>query len=309
MDHLPDWLSPGSAAPPSRGPRGGGRSRFARRGLSAVFGAATALFDPREDGSRPGWLSEIDARAKIIGLCGLLVCATLFTSLAALLACIAWALLVWALGGLGWRRLAAALLGLPLFAIAFCAPAALNLVTPGRPVLVLCSLGAGSWGPWSWPDTLALTDRGLFVALRLLLRMTACVSIGALLVAGTRPRDLFRGLRGLGVPSGFVLVLDMTVRYLAVLLRSAEEIHLAKLSRSIAHVPTRRDQAWAAAGIGEIYRKSRKLAGEVADAMESRGYAGEVRSLSAGRWGWPETVLLCACAVGAIVSLVLEWGG
>jgi cobalt ECF transporter T component CbiQ len=309
MANLPDWLAAGSAAPPSRELGGREKARFARRGLGAIFSAATVLFGPGGDGSRPGWLSEIDSRAKIVGLLGLLVCATLSRSLAALFACILWVLLVWALGGVGWRRLGAALVGLPLFGLALCAPAAFNVVTPGRSVLVLCHLGAGSWGPWSWPDTLALTDRGLYVALRLFLRIAACVSIGALLVASTRPRDLFRGLGGLGVPSGFVLVLDMTVRYLAVLLRSAEEIHLAKLSRSIAHVPVRRDQAWAAAGIGELYRKSRKLAGEVADAMVSRGYAGEVRSLSAGRWGWPETVLLCACATGAVLSLVLEWGG
>jgi energy-coupling factor transporter transmembrane protein EcfT len=309
MARLPDWLAAGSAPPPAIAVGGRGSVRFVRKGLGAVFSAATALFDPREEGLRRGWLSEIDARAKIVGLLGLLVCAMFSRSLAALLACIFWVLLVWALGGVGWRRLGAALLGLPLFALVLCAPAALNLVTPGRPVLVLCHLGAGSWGPWSWPDTLALTDRGLFVAVRLLFRIAACVSIGALLTASTRPRDLFRGLRGLWVPSGFMLVLDMAVRYLAVLLQSAEEIHLAKLSRSIAHVPTRRDQVWAAAGIGEVYRKSRKLAGEVGDAMLSRGFSGEVRSLSTGCWGWLETVFLGVSAVGATLTLVLGWGG
>jgi energy-coupling factor transporter transmembrane protein EcfT len=309
MGRLPDWLAGGSAPPPSAAARRRGRARFARRGLSAVFSAATALLDPREMALRPGWLSQIDARAKIVGLLGLLLCAALSSTLAALLACVFWVLLVWALGGLGWRRLGGALLGLPLFALGLCAPAALNIVTPGRDVLVLCHLGAGSWGPWQWPEALSLSDRGIFVAGRLVLRITACVSIGALLMASTRPRDLSRGLRGLGVPSGFVLVFDMSVRYLAVLLRSAEEIHLAKLSRSIAHVPARRDQAWAAAGIGELYRKSRSLAGEVGDAMVSRGFSGEVRSLTMGCWGWPEIAFLSASAAGAAVVLVVGWGG
>jgi|WetSurMetagenome_2_1015567.scaffolds.fasta_scaffold23822_2 energy-coupling factor transporter transmembrane protein EcfT len=309
MARLPDWLAAEAVPPPTTALRGRGGVRFARKGLAAVFGAAVALLDPREGGLRRGWLCEIDARAKIVGLLGLLACALFSRSLAALVACLFWVLLVWALGGVGWQRLGAALLGVPLFAVALCTPAALNLVTPGRPVLVLCHLGAGSWGPWSWPETLALTDQGLLVAVRLLLRIAACASIGALMTASTRPGDLFRGLRGLGVPSGFVLVLDMTVRYLAVLLQSAEEIHLAKLSRSIAHVPTRRDRAWVAAGIGEVYRKSRKLAGEVGDAMVSRGFSGEVKSLSAGCWGWPETAFVCASAVGATSSLVLGWGG
>ncbi len=277
--------------------------------MGALVLAAATLVQPADTGAERTWLRRLDARAKIVGLLGFIVAATLSRSLPALGVCVLTAWVLAGAGGVDWRRFALAVLSVPAFTLAIAAPATLNVVTGGRDILVLWHMGLGHWGPWSWPEVLAVTDRGLFVAGRFVLRSLACVSLGAILAASTRPTDLFRGLRGLGVPAVFVTVLDMMVRYLGLLLRGAEEIHLAKLSRSIGHVPVRREQAWAAAGMAELYRKCRRLSGEVADAMVSRGFSGEVRSLSTGRWGWPETVFVLACAAGATTALALGWGG
>ena len=82
----------------------------------------------------------------------------------------------------------------------------------------------------------------------MVLRATACVCLAMLLAASTSPARLFRGLQGLGVPRVFVMLLGMTERYLAVLLRAAGEIHLAKISRSIAPGRLRQEHSWVAAG-------------------------------------------------------------
>ena len=84
------------------------------------------------------------------------------------------------------------------------------------------------------PSKLAVTDAGLVVAARFILRAAVCVSIVALLTATTQRVKLFRGLRMLGVPQIFVTLLSMMERYIGVLVICAEEIHLAKISRSIA---------------------------------------------------------------------------
>lgn len=277
--------------------------------MGALVLAAATLVHPAETGGERTWLRRLDARAKILGLLGFIVVATLSRNLPALAVCVLAAWVLAGAGGVNLRRFALALLSVPAFTLAIAAPATLNVVTGGRDILVLWHMNPGHWGPWSWPEALAVTDRGLFVSGRFVLRSLACVSLGAILAASTCPTDLFRGLRGLGVPAVFVTVLDMMVRYLGLLLRGAEEIHLAKLSRSIGHVPVGRDQAWVAASMGELYRKCRRLADEVADAMVSRGFSGEVRSLSTGAWGWPETIFLVACAAGATTTLVLGWGG
>ena len=77
------------------------------------------------------------------------------------------------------------------------------------------------------------------------------------------------------MPRVFGMVLTMAHRYLAVLLRAAEEIHLAKISRTISAGSMRNEQRWAAAGIGILFRRSHKLACEVHNAMASRGYDGD----------------------------------
>jgi energy-coupling factor transporter transmembrane protein EcfT len=78
-----------------------------------------------------------------------------------------------------------------------------------------------------------------------------------------------------------VTLLSMMERYLWVLARAAEEIHLAKASRSIARGSLRDEQAWVAAGIGSLFRRTRALGHEVYLAMISRGYTG----MGNGEWG------------------------
>jgi cobalt/nickel transport system permease protein len=248
----------------------------------------------------------LDARAKVLGFLGLLITTTFLKGPIplAFALCAAWALAV--VGGVNLRRMALALLAVPVFTLAVAAPAALNLVTEGAPLWVLGHLGGGSWGPWHLPEYLTITDRGVYVAVRFTLRSMACVSFGAILAASGNPQDLLRGLRGLGVPAAFVMVAGMMARYLSLLLESAEQIHLAKLSRSIGGVGVKREQAWAAAGMGELYRRSRRLAEEVTEAMVSRGYTGETRTLAATRWRGQDILFVAACATLAVGLLVMD---
>jgi cobalt/nickel transport system permease protein len=211
-----------------------------------------------------------------------------------------------AASGLDLRRFFLALSLVPLFTLALAVPACLNVVTGGPAVLVLLRYPAGSLGPWRWPENLAVTAPGLYVAVRFVLRSTACVSLAALLTASTSPPELLRGLRGLGVPSPFVMAAGMMARYLALLLRGAEEIHMAKLSRSIGGVDVARAQAWAAASLGETFRRSRALAEEVTHAMISRGYSGEAKSLTEPRLRVRDGLFLGACAAAAAL---LCWKG
>ncbi len=300
MGSLPEWMAPadeGTALLVRKAPR---VSRAVRRGLGGIVGIAAALLDDGLPAGRRGWLGRVDARAKVLGLLFILVITTLVTTLEPLALCVgaAWALALF--GGINIRRVALAMLAVPAFTLALAVPASFNVVTEGAPLVVLCHLGGGHWGPWRVPELLAVTDRGLFVAARFALRSAACVSLASVLAASTRPQDLFKGLRGLGVPSAFVMVAAMMTRYLDLLLRSAEEIHLAKLSRSLGGVGVAREQVWAAAGMGELYRRSRTVAESVAEAMVSRGYTGEIHTLRQGRWSWRDGAFVAGClAFGA----------
>lgn len=289
MDPLPSWMTP-QPAPDAASYAGPARSRSssARRALSSFTRLLERLL--AHDAAPDGFLQRVDPRAKLIGFGGLLIAVSFVHGPAALAICIACCLIAAMASRVPVRRFAEWLPAPVLFTAVIAAPATLNVITQGRPVLGL-------------PYGLAVTDAGLLVAGRLVLRVTACVSIVALLSLTTRRHRLLQGLRGLGVPRMFVVVLTIMERYLEVLVRAAEHVHLAKLSRTIRPRGLRDEHAWVAAGMGSLFRRSRSLAESVHLAMISRGFTGEFRVLDQGRFGWREVEFLGAVAIfaGALI--------
>ena len=270
--------------------KGGGR--WVRRGLNS-FAKLIAAVCSRDDPGDRGLLQQIDARAKVVGLLGLVVVATLVHSFAALFVLYVLCVLLAVSSRVRLRRFAAIWLVVPLFSAAIMLPATLNLVTDGHPVWVL----------WSG---VAVTDTGLALAGRFVLRTAVCVSLTMLLAWTTRPVRLFRGLRMLGVPQVFVALLTMMERYLAVLAKTAQEIHTAKISRTIAVTNLRGEHAWVAAGMGALYRRTHSLGRQVHLAMISRGYSGEVRMLDEPRMRPRDLAFLLGAAA---LGVGLVWIG
>jgi cobalt/nickel transport system permease protein len=270
MALVPQWMRPlttsddwrTSPVPDARR----GRIGVARRAAGSFAGLLADMLSNEETAARPDLLQGIDARAKVLCILVLIVTATLLHGLFVLAALYALCLTLAIISHIPARRLARVWLVVPLFSLAIMLPATLNLVTPGSALLTLHRAN----------PFVAVTDAGLIVAGRFVLRTAVCVSLVLLLTATTRPDRLFRGLRALGVPKVFVMLLTMMERYLWVLARAAEEIHLAKMSRSITQGSLREEQAWVAAGMGSLFRRTRALGNEVHLAMISRGYTGEV---------------------------------
>lgn len=304
---LPPWmLTPPTvdiahATPP---PRSHGL-RAVRRAMGALLGLIEALMTNEAIAARRGLLQRIDPRAKVIGFIGLIVVATLVHALPALLVCGAFALLLAWLSRIPAQRIGRTWVMIPLFSVAITLPALLNVVTPGASLVTLWRPAFSQFGPWAMPEAFTITDAGVAVAVRFVVRVTLCVTLAMLLTATTPANALFRGLRALGVPQLFVTLLGMMTRYLSVLARVAEEIHLAKLSRSITAGTVRQEQAWVASGMGALFRRTHALGHAVYLAMLSRGYTGEVRTLRAPRWlatDW--AFLILVGGVGAIMVLL-----
>jgi len=271
------------------------RRNLARRTLNSLARLLAEMLGDDAVAARPGLLQRLDPRAKVVGLIGLVVAATLLHSLAALglmyLLCIVLAVA----SRVPARRLLGAWLAAPLFSAVIILPAILNVVTPGHPLWTF------RLGPWH----LAVTGAGLLFAAKFVLRVAACVSLALLLAVTTRPARLFRGLRALGVPKIFIMLLLMMERYLAVIVRAAEEIHEARISRSIAPGSLRQEQAWVAAGMGALFRRTQKLGNAVYLAMISRGYTGDIYLLDEPRWSWREWAFLAAVAAAGVGLVVL----
>lgn len=268
MRPIPEWMRPSTTADDWRTspvPHRKSRSSAARR-AAAIFARLIAeMLHNQQTARAPGLLQGIDARVKVVGALALIAVAAALRDAAALMGIGAVSVTLAALSRIPLGRIARMWLVGPVFSALVMLPSALNLVTPGRSVLTLHA-----------DPTIAVTDAGLMVAGRMILRVAVCVSLALLLAATTRPDRLFRGLRAVGVPVLFVMLLSMMERYLWVLARAAEEVHFAKISRSIAIRSTHEEQAWVAAGIGSLFRRTRALGHGVYLAMISRGYSGEV---------------------------------
>lgn len=246
---------------------------------------------------RNGLLQRVDPRAKLLGMLVLLVAAGLVHHIPTLLVMYAGALvLAWASRlplGFFIKRV---WLFIPIFTLVVVAPATLSVVTPGDIVVPL----------WSWHgQQQGLTAQGLTSAALVTSRVAVSISLVVLVTVTTPWTKLLTGLRSLGLPRIFVLVIGMAYRYLFLLLESVTEMYQARTSRSLGKV--RHDgsaRSFVGASAGALVGKANHLAEEVHQAMVARGYRGEARILDQLRWRAADLVLLAAAVAGAALVVL-----
>ncbi|MHB0999792.1 MAG: cobalt ECF transporter T component CbiQ [Armatimonadota bacterium] len=304
---IPDWYIDSIETEPSRTEDNRKRKTgmYVRRALGS-FSEALA-YQLSGSASCGSWMSKIEPRAKIITILMVIVTATLVHGLLPLALILITGITLALSSGVKIKYFGRVWLGIPLFSLAIILPAVLNVITDGTPVITIWHIDPGmKLGPWTLPETLSVTAPGLIVALRFILRITACVTFASMLTATTEQSALINGLRRLGMPRVFGMVLAMMQRYLSVLLRSAEDIHLAKLSRTISGGTIRSEQRWVAAGMGSLFRRTYRLAEEIHEAMVSRGYDGDIQIRSSGKIYLPDKIWLASSAIFIMVIFILD---
>ena len=272
------------------------RTPFVEKTLTGFTGLLRqALFS--EDVARaPGLLQGLDARVKLAGLVVVLVGAGLVHHIAAL--AVAYLLVL----GLAW--LSDVPLGffvkrvwtfIPLFTLVVVLPATLSVVTRGDVVVPL----------WSWHGaTEGITAQGLQAAALVVARVAVSVSLAVLVTLTTPWGRLLGGLRGVGVPRVFVLVVNMAYRYVFLLLDTVTDMYQSRRARTLGRVRhDRTARAMVGASAGALLGKASHLADEVHQAMVARGYRGDVHGYASARLRLMDGVAL-ASALAAAVLLV-----
>ena len=275
----------------------GGRFRadYVAKTINGLAAAVQEGIFAEKWAQRDGLLQRIDARVKIVTLLGLLTLSTFLHRAEVLFALAGFAGICAAAShltlGMFLRRV---WLSVPLFVGAVALPAALNTVTPGAPLFVLVR------HPY-----LAITAPGLEIAGILFLRAGVAVGFAVLLTLTTRWNELLYGLRVLGVPKIFLVVLAMTYRYLAVLMQSAQEVFLARQSRSVGSSNRAAEGAFLAGAVGGLFGKSLALTDDVHAAMRSRGWNGSPAQTTPPRLRGLDFAWLG----GAACAVLLAWAG
>ena len=118
--------------------------------------------------------------------------------------------------------------------------------------------------------SVSLSTAGLWTLWSVLAKSTLCLGASIILTATTTIPDLLRGLRALRVPSVFVDIAGLMIRYLDVLMGQARRLKVAMASRGFGHEARR--FAPVASGAGAMFMRTYERAERVQVAMASRGY-------------------------------------
>ena len=141
----------------------------------------------------------------------------------------------------------------------------------------------------------------------LVLRVAVSISFAVLLTLTTRWADLLKSLRSLGMPRVFVLMLAMAYRYLYVLLESAGEMFVARKSRQIGPASDSGEgRRFISSSIGVLFGKSYSMSEEVYQAMVSRGFNGNVRTMDDLRLTRIDALW---AGLASLIALLLIGGG
>jgi len=291
----PNWLLAGADdVPPllcSGKRRRGGAIEKTLDGLARLIREALVS---EEVAARRGLLQRLDARAKLIGMLGLLIATGLVRHIPVLLGLYALTLVLAAASRIGLGLFVKRVwFFIPLFTGVIVAPAIFNFITPGEVVLPL-----GHW----FGHEVGLTRQGLTSAALIVCRVATSISLVLLLTLTTSWTRLLAALRSLFVPHLLVLVLGMAYRYLFVLLDSVAEMVTARRARTVAAKRSRRgERAIASFSAGALFGKAHALSEEIHQAMLARGFSGDAVALERPRIGAIDVVSLLACLALALL--------
>ncbi len=279
---VPSWLQEKTPPPgPQAAARRSSKRGFIEKTLQAIAEVLQNEIFSESLASRPGLLQGLDPRAKLVTILLLIGIAGMLQHIFSLVLLNLW--LFWLAKssriplGTFVKRVWVVV---PLFTGIVVFPTLFNVVRPGTPLLVLFHWSLPvKLGYWTIPPEVAITKEGVAAAAMLILRVGASVSLAVLLTLTTRWNTLLKALSVLRIPAVFLSVLEMTYRYIFLLLQTSSDMFMARRSRLVGRANSREERRFVTSAMGNLWSKTAAMSEEVHSAMLARGYAGAPRSL------------------------------
>lgn len=252
---------------------------FVGKTIDGVLDFLEKAFISESFSRRDGFLQNLDPRAKLVSILALIFATSLIGNLRLLLFVYMLTLLFSYLSKIDvFFFIKRVWLFIPIFAGIIAIPMLFNIFFPGDPLIRLVCFDPGSHpGPFSLPYNIYITRQGFNAASIFTMRVATCVSAVVLLFLTTPQKILYKSLRTVGVPKIYVLTLEMTDRYIFLLMDLVREMHVAKKARTIKARGMFEEQKWVGGRIGYTLIRSLDLSEKVHMAMMSRGYNGDVK--------------------------------
>jgi len=296
---LPLWLQTNSPVSPT--PSKIKQSNFIQKTLGGIIDFVRESVYSEEIALRPGFLQAIDPRVKLVTIFSLLITVNLLRHLPLLWGVYLVILILATLSKVPARFLIQRVwLVVPLFTGIMVLPSLFNWVRPGDPLWVIWTFSTPvNVGLLHFPRELIITHQGYWGALLLISRVGISVTLAVLLTVTTRWNHLLRALRTFFVPKIFIVTLEMTYRYIFVLITLLEDMFLARKARDAGHSSGAEQRRFVGSSIAHLFGKSLQMSEEVYTSMVARGYTGEIYTLQRFQLRWMDifsiavSVMLC----------------
>lgn len=274
---LPSWMEmkADDIAPVSWGRK---RSHnFLGKSIRTMQRALAESMLSEEYAGRDGWLQRLDPRLKTILAVLLIIVTGLSRSIPLLLVIWSATVLLMVFSKLPVLVLEKRIWGvIPLLTLIVSVPAMFNIIIDGTPLLMVYQ----NPQPVTWlgihiPASIYISKQGLMAGLFLFLRVGLSLSVGVLLTITTPVAQLLKSLRVMGIPALMVMIIEMSYRYLVLLLTLSIEMFEARNLRTVGTLSMAAKRAQVGSSIAALFARSVELADEVYLAMTARGYTGQ----------------------------------
>lgn len=284
------------------------RSTFIAKTLNDISQLLQEGLFAEELALKKGFLQALNPKVKLLSLFCFLLATNLVHHLSLIIGSDFILLFVAFFSGLSIRHLLKRVGVLVLlFGVLPVLPSLLNWIRPGMSLLIIHEFSAPiHWGPFHFPATLALTEQGLWGALLFITRLGTSISLVAVLTLTTRWHELLGALRSFFIPKIFVMTLEMTYRYIHVLILSVEELLLARKARDAGASSTQEQHRFVASALGNLFSKTLGLSEEVYFSMLARGYDGEPHSTRAFRLTFQDFFAMALVLLSSLTLIVFD---
>ena len=301
---IPDWMKEVDVGPCQCSAVYHGKKGFVGKTIDGILGFLEEAFVSESNSRRRGLLQSLDPRAKLISILAVVFATSLIGNLRVLIFIYLLTLLFAYLSKIEVSFFIKRVwLFIPIFAGIIAVPMIFNIFLPGDPLFQVAYLGPGAHlGPLMLPESIFVTRQGLNAAVIFTVRVATCVSAVVLLFITTPQQILFKSLRTVGVPKLYVLTMEMTYRYIFLLMDLIRELYVAKKARTIRARGMFDEQKWVGGRMGYTLIRSLDMSEKVHMAMMSRGFSGDVHIMQEFKMQSRDYI---ACATALTLSVVL----
>lgn len=298
--NLPLWLQENS--PPLTSSSKVKRSDFVQKTLQGIIHFMRESVFSEEIALSSGFLQTMDPRPKLLAFFSLLVTVNLLHHLPLLWGIYFTILILAMLSKVPARFLIQRVwFVIPLFTGVMVIPSLFNWTRPGDPLLIIWNFSSSfHLGPLHFSPELSITRQGFWGAVLLISRVGISITLAVLLTLTTCWNNLLRALRTFFVPKIFIVTLEMTYRYIFVLITLLEDMFLARKARDAGQSSGAEQRRFVGSSIANLFGKSLQMSEEVYISMVARGYTGEIYTLQRFKLRW-----LDAFSVGVSLMLCL----